>query len=86
MAAALSPVIAKHAGPAYSSKAGTKSGKEIGTVVPGIRACQSQTVMDVLTTDKNVAESLERVRGVSIAREFAGSERDGEPAVSSEVT
>lgn len=92
MAAAISQAIAKHLAPAHLPEAARGSFQEIETVaVPAIGSSlakslqakrESQAVIDVLTTDKDVAEALQRVSGVSISREFAKGERDGKPVVS----
>jgi hypothetical protein len=73
MTAALSPVLAKCAAPAFSQAAEKSAGEELETaVVTAIRSslansleakCESQTVVDVL------------ISGVSIAREFSERER-----------
>jgi len=63
--------------PATAKHVARKSGAEIETVVvPGTHpSLESQTVIDVLTAYKNVAEALQRVSGASISREFGAGER-----------
>src|SRR5688572_20349262 len=85
IAAAVSMALAKHA-MADSEAANPPGEEVETVVVSGIRASlleslevkrESQTVVDVITSedvgkfpDKNVAEALQRVSGVSISREF----------------
>lgn len=90
IAAAVSMALAKHA-LAQQEAATNQGEEVETVLVTGIRASlaeslevkrESQTVVDVITSedigkfpDKNVAEALQRVSGVSISREFGEGER-----------
>jgi len=89
--AAVALALFKQAAPAYSQESTATSQEIDEVVVTGIRASLREslevkrdalTVVDVLTSedvgkfpDKNVAEALQRVSGVSISREFGEGER-----------
>jgi len=91
IAAAVSLALAKHAAADSEQAANPASEELETVLVTGIRASlaeslevkrQSQAVVDVITSedvgkfpDKNVAEALQRVSGVSISREFGEGER-----------
>jgi iron complex outermembrane receptor protein len=91
IAAAVSLALAKHASADSQDATKPESEEVETVLVTGIRASlresldvkrQSQAVVDVLTSedvgkfpDKNVAEALQRVSGVSISREFGEGER-----------
>jgi iron complex outermembrane receptor protein len=91
IAAAVSLALAKHAAADTEQAANPASEELETVLVTGIRASlaeslevkrQSQAVVDVITSedvgkfpDKNVAEALQRVSGVSISREFGEGER-----------
>ncbi len=91
IAAAVSLALAKHAAADSEQAATPASEEVETVLVTGIRASlreslevkrESQTVVDVITSedvgkfpDKNVAEALQRVSGVSISREFGEGER-----------
>jgi iron complex outermembrane receptor protein len=90
IAAAVSLALAKHAAADSEQAANPASEELETVLVTGIRASlaeslevkrQSQAVVDVITSedvgkfpDKNVAEALQRVSGVSISREFGEGE------------
>jgi len=91
IAAAVSMALAKHALADAQEATNTQGEEVETVLVTGIRASlaeslevkrESQTVVDVITSedvgkfpDKNVAEALQRVSGVSISREFGEGER-----------
>src|SRR5262245_2140071 len=91
IAAAVSMALAKHALADTQEAATAQGEEVETVLVTGIRASlaeslevkrESQTVVEVITSedigkfpDKNVAEALQRVSGVSISREFGEGER-----------
>jgi iron complex outermembrane receptor protein len=91
VAAAVSLALAKHAAADSEQSANPANEEVETVLVTGIRASlreslevkrESQAVVDVITSedvgkfpDKNVAEALQRVSGVSISREFGEGER-----------
>ena len=91
IAAAVSLALAKHAAADSQTNANPANEEVETVLVTGIRASlresldvkrESQAVVDVITSedvgkfpDKNVAEALQRVSGVSISRDFGEGER-----------